>query len=239
MVKKTNQEGSSIPFRNRISRILLPKFFRGWIFKFMIDSIRHDRLRPEPGVEIYELSKEHIENLVILPTRRDLLEKMQKGSICAELGVNEAEFSKEIIEIVSPDKLHLIDLWGSERYDEKVMEDALKRVKEEIESGQAEVHRGYSYDVLEEFPEASLDWVYIDTDHTYSTTIKEIEVASRKVKPNGIIAGHDYIEGTWNNWIRYGVMEAVNEFCVKNDWEMIYRTTEITTPPSFAIRKKN
>jgi len=227
-----------IPIRNRISRLILPKFFRGWVFKFMIDSIRSDRIRPEPGIPIYELTNDHLENLVILPTRKELLEKMPKESVCAELGVDEAEFSKEIIEIVTPEKLYLIDLWSSDRYDEQVMEGALARIDDEIRSGQAEVHRGYSHEVLETFPDSSLDWVYIDTDHTYSTTRKEIEVASRKVKPHGIIAGHDYIEGTWNNWIRYGVMEAVNEFCVENDWEMIYRTTEISTPPSFAIRKK-
>ena len=227
-----------LPISSRIGRIFLPKFFRGWVFKFMIRSIRPDRIRPEPGVPTIELKLEHLENLVMLPTRRDLLEKMPKGSVCAELGVNEAEFSKQIIEIVSPEKIHLIDLWGSERYDEQVMDGALERVDEEIKSGQAEVHRGYSHDVLEAFPDASLDWVYIDTDHTYETTRKEIEVASRKVKPNGIIAGHDYIEGTWNYWIRYGVIEAVNEFCVENGWEMIYRTTEVSTAPSFAIRRK-
>jgi len=31
----------------------------------------------------------------------------------------------------------------------------------------------------------SLDWVYIDTDHTYKTTKEELEAAAKAVKPEG------------------------------------------------------
>ena len=46
--------------------------------------------------------------------RKFLLEMMPKNSVCAEIGVNQGQFSKEILEVVQPKKLHLIDPWAGE-----------------------------------------------------------------------------------------------------------------------------
>jgi hypothetical protein len=70
----------------------------------------------------------------------------------------------------------------------------------------------------------------------YETTRRELELLRAKMKPGGIIAGHDYAMGNWNGGVRYGVMEAVREFCLTYDWEMIFITHEIHDHPSFAIR---
>jgi hypothetical protein len=70
-------------------------------------------------------------------------------------------------------------------------------------------------------------------------TIAELNLYSKKIKQGGIIAGHDYIIGNWTDMIRYGVIEAVYEFCVNNEWEIIYITMELNENPSFAIRKIN
>ena len=56
------------------------------------------------------------------------------------------------------------------------------------------------------------------------------------MKPNGIIAGHDYILENWNGMVRYGVKEAVYEFCVKYNWEIIYITMENKEHPRFDIK---
>ena len=57
------------------------------------------------------------------------------------------------------------------------------------------------------------------------------------MKKGGIIAGHDYVHGNWISAFRYGVVEAVHEFCVQFGWEIIYLTIEPTENQSFAIRK--
>jgi predicted O-methyltransferase YrrM len=95
---------------------------------------------------------------------------------------------------------------------------------------------GRSTDVLQRYPDGTFDWVYIDTDHGYSVTAEELELCRLKVKPGGIIAGHDYVTGNWDGGVRYGVVEAVHEFCVRYEWELILLTHETDRHLSFAIR---
>jgi len=50
-------------------------------------------------------------------------------------------------------------------------------------------------------------------------------------------SGHDFFNGNWLSGLRYGVREAVHEFCVVEGWEFVFLTMEIGDNPSFAIRK--
>jgi hypothetical protein len=45
------------------------------------------------------------------------------------------------------------------------------------------------------------------------------------------------VTGNWNGGVRYGVVEAANEFCVRHDWEFIFLTAETHRHLSFAIRQ--
>ncbi len=91
--------------------------------------------------------------------------------------------------------------------------------------------------VLQNFPGHSFDWVYLDTYHSYQVTADELLLLKDKVKIDGIIAGHDYIIGNWIRDCRYGVIEAVHEFCFKQNWELIYITINKNEMPSFAISR--
>ncbi len=68
-------------------------------------------------------------------------------------------------------------------------------------------------------------------------TREELVKYAPKVKHNGIIAGHDYTMGNWDSLNKYGVIEAVHEFCVKYGWELVYLTVEPTENQSFAIKR--
>lgn len=61
----------------------------------------------------------------------------------------------------------------------------------------------------EDIPDDSLDFVYIDGDHSYTGCKTDLEVYYKKVKAGGLFAGHDY--GATNT----GVKRAVLEFCAK------------------------
>lgn len=179
----------------------------------------------------------HLEHLVSLKDREEMLKRLPKNGVVAEIGVNEGDFSEKILSVCTPGKLVLIDVWASKRYHGGLFDKVKKRFENQIQSQQLEIIRDLSFGGIAKCPDQYFDWVYLDTDHTYKTTRRELELLRPKMKPGGIIAGHDYILGNWNAGYRYGVMEAVREFCLKHNWEMIYLTHELDISPSFAIKE--
>jgi len=159
--------------------------------------------------------------------RTFLLEMLPKNSVGAEIGVWKGDFSEKILEVVHPKQLHLIDPWKHEPTE--LYRDALygghaksgqdemdrhyaavcSRFEAQARREQVKIHRGYSTDVLDEFPDDGLDWVYIDGNHLYEYVKKDIELSFRKIKVGGYVAGDDYVEGQW--W-KGGVKQAVDEF---------------------------
>ena len=49
------------------------------------------------------------------------------------------------------------------------------------------------------FPDQSVDICYVDADHSYDGVYKDLETWTPKIKPGGIISGHDY-DPTGNAW---------------------------------------
>jgi predicted O-methyltransferase YrrM len=126
---------------------------------------------------------------------------------------------------------------GSARYHSGKQLRVAERFGAEIASGRVMIHRGYSTDLLPSFADSIFDWVYIDSDHGYAVTARELALARAKVKPGGYIAGHDYVTANHEKGVRYGVVEAVSEFCVRHDWEIRFLTNETHQHRSFAIRE--
>jgi hypothetical protein len=204
----------------------------------LISTLRYQintRLLPQPVTT--ELIPERMPDARLLPDRMALLHLLAKGGTCAEIGVDEGDFSRAILDICEPQVLHLVDLWPRPL----IREDRFPKVKErfakEISSGQVQLHRGDSLKTLEQMPDASLDWVYIDSAHTYAHTMAELTLCDRKVKPDGTIAGHDYAVGSWDYGVRFGVVRAVNEFCNRFGWHLVWLTNEADRHVSFALRK--
>jgi len=183
------------------------------------------------------LEQRHIDNLRVVLSRTDLLSLLPKGGVVAELGVDSGVFSKEILTTNNPKKLYLIDSWSCKRYDEEKLSCVKRDFSEEIESDRVVIRRGRSEVEIQKFPDSLFDWIYIDTNHSYKQTTLELGFAKSKIKDGGIIAGHDFVCGNIVNGYKYGVIQAVHEFCVIYDWEIIYLTHEYTIPISFAIRK--
>ena len=68
--------------------------------------------------------------------------------------------------------------------------------------------RGYSQDFVNSFEDKSLDYIFIDGDHSYEGALRDCELFFPKIKNGGIFAGHD--------WSFDGVQKAVNEFKDRN-----------------------
>lgn len=162
------------------------------------------------------------------PTSRDfLLQLLPKFSIGVEIGVNEGDFSERIIEIVMPNKLHLVDPWKFENDEfysttpygrenvpnQKMMDEKYKNVqnrfKSEIKKGKIIINRGPSEEILSTFVDNYFDWAYIDGNHLYEFVKKDLDLCIKKVKDGGIITGDDYYDGGWCDG---GVKKAVDEY---------------------------
>lgn len=182
------------------------------------------------------LSLHHTENCRLLPNRTELLHRLPHGGVVAEIGVAFGDYSQEIMEFNKPATLHLIDPWDLNRYNE-----GHERVKsmfaQEIESGQVQLHLGGSTDMLPTFEDGAFDWVYIDTDHSYANTWNELVLCDAKVKRDGRICGHDFCTGNVIKPVVYGVVQAVNKFCVDYGWQFEYLTVEPDAHFSYCLKR--
>ncbi|MXU64542.1 class I SAM-dependent methyltransferase [Oceanomicrobium pacificus] len=187
------------------------------------------------GPEVAELEPGMLEGARLLPTREELISLLPPDAVGAEIGVAFGDFTKRLLEIARPSELHLIDLWQGERY--SAGRESVERLAAKEPDGRCRIHIGTSLEMLEKLPDRSLDWAYLDTDHTYATTAAELAILARKLKPDGILAGDDYSHGNPGVAFEYGVRPAVNEFCLREGWKFIALTMEHDRFPSFALKK--
>lgn len=194
------------------------------------------RKKQSRAIPKVELGQRHIARLRVVLDRDSFLRELPHGGVVAEVGVDRGDLSERILSITKPDQLYLVDIWGTKRYHAGLRARVEQRFAAPIAEGRVRIEQGSSLEVLHGFPNGTFDWIYIDTDHTYALTAAELRLARTKVKHGGIIAGHDFVTGNWDDGVRYGVVEAVHEFCVEHDWEIILLTHETDRHLSFALR---
>lgn len=76
--------------------------------------------------------------------------------------------------------------------------------------GQVFKHKTTSSRVHHLFDDASVDIVFLDGDHSYSGVNQDINLYLPKVRPGGIISGHDYGNPDKANHVLAGVKKAVD-----------------------------
>ena len=217
-----------------MATIFLPLTFYRWsIQRHFSESYK----RYLKEFKVFNLCAHHLENCRLVPDRLELLRLLPKNAIIAEIGVANGDFTECIEKVCLPKKLYLIDVFNSKRYGDASRRLIESRFSSQIVSGKIVLKLGMSIDVLKEFPNEYFDWVYLDTDHTYSTTCQELDLLKFKVKKNGIISGHDYSMFNLRGDLRYGVIEAVHKMMVEDSWEIIYLSMETAHDRSFAIKR--
>jgi hypothetical protein len=81
------------------------------------------------------------------------------------------------------------------------------------------VEVAFSYEWLEGQPDRSLDWVYLDSTHSYHGTKRELALLDRKLKEDGIVMGDDW--RTKRTDQHHGVALAICEFLTTSDFEPV------------------
>lgn len=154
---------------------------------------------------------------------RHALAKLYKGT-GAEIGVADGWYSKIILANDNVDKLIGVDpytpLVGYKDYRRHARFDMML---EHMQAAVApygdrfELMRMTSELAVNEFEDNSLDFVFIDANHGLEYVFFDIVAWTRKVKPGGIVTGHDYIrldiKDETDNERRFGVVGAVQLYC--------------------------
>lgn len=171
----------------------------------------------QPPVKIINLEK----------TRSDLA-KLFEGT-GAEIGVERGVFSETICQNPKVKKLYAIDAWEAYRgyrdhTRQKKLDGFYEIAKKRLTLYRCKIVRKFSLDAAPDFPDKSLDFVYIDANHDYRHVFEDLTIWSKKVKKGGVISGHDYIRRKGQARY-YAVIPAVNDFVKANQIEtlIIYR----------------
>jgi predicted O-methyltransferase YrrM len=130
-----------------------------------------------------------------------------------EVGVLDGDFSDQILQRCNPAELHLVDL-HTERFE--------RRFESEAARGRVIVRRGYSWEILSSCNSGQFDWIYIDASHDYESVKRDAHAAADKVRREGVLIFNDYTYMWPNSFRKYGVIEAVNELCLEQDWELVF-----------------
>ena len=162
-----------------------------------------------------KLMPRHVADCRVLANRKLMIrECLPKHGVVAEVGTFRGRNARTILDGAQPRELHLIDLDFS-RLQYALIESA-------VQDGTARLHENDSSSVLASFPDEYFDWIYIDGDHTYGGVKRDIEQAKRTVKPDGLLVFNDYTFFSHHELSGYGVIHAVNELCLAEDWALRY-----------------
>lgn len=117
----------------------------------------------------------------------------------AEIGVESARYSRELLEASAGLRLLCVDAWrpyrgyrdhvGTEKLG-RIFADALQRLDPHAE--RVTIRRQFSVDAARDVADGSLDFVYLDANHTHAHVMADLEAWVPKVRSGGIVAGHDY-----------------------------------------------
>jgi len=136
-------------------------------------------------VEIPDCSRDDLPNFF----------KEMKYKVGAEIGVYKGEFTKKLCKTGM--KIYGIDPWivykNYRKHPKELPYDELyNNTKKLLEPYNCIIIKKTSIDALEDFEDESLDFVYIDGNHSLPYITQDIYEWYRKVKKGGIVSGHDY-----------------------------------------------
>jgi predicted O-methyltransferase YrrM len=148
-------------------------------------------------------------------------------------GMSAAFMAVEIINSGKNIKFDCVDNWSNEVYANYYDSDAnvraifdsrdgigdklfetfeknIEPVKEAIN-----VIKANSWEAADLYEDESVDFVFIDADHSYDSVVKDLTAWFPKVKNGGILAGHDY---AWHEPIRNAVNTVFGEGRYDDPW---------------------
>ena len=130
-----------------------------------------------------------------------------------EVGVWKGDFAKEVLEQCEfIERYYMIDPWATLpdwnkpfNVDTQVFDDVYAEAmnKTAFASEKVIILRGRTKEVIDDIPDESLDFAYIDGDHTLRGITIDLIKLFPKMKKNGLIAGDDFSSNPWQHDVRF------------------------------------
>jgi hypothetical protein len=163
--------------------------------------------------------------LPVLAKRNDLPLLLNRRGLTgrgAEVGVKAGAFSELLLELWDGDELISIDPWAEAAPDEYVDLDNVPQDEHDALHAQtaarlarfgarSAIWRMTGEEAARRIAPASLDFVYLDARHDRASVGEDLRQWLPRVRAGGILAGHDYVDGSFANG-EFGVRSAVDSF---------------------------
>lgn len=170
-----------------------------------------------------------MEKKIFLNPLKKLIEKDYfdlQDKKCVEVGVLRGDFSQQILKC-NPEKLYLVDCWEKHPNNlrtNRFFQMCYKQVCERfLNDKRVQIIKKYSIEASKMFPDNSLDFVYIDADHSYEACSQDMRVWFLKLRKGGLLSGHDISLSRPN----CGVRKSVEDFCkeYKRNYDLLSRAS--------------
>lgn len=149
----------------------------------------------------------------------------------AEIGVAAGAYSEQIVRGCPGLRLWCVDRWTAyaddpQRVSQAEMHARYDRAFDRLRGFNVRFLTTSSRSAATSFQDRALDFVYIDADHRLAAVVADLTAWVPKVRPGGIIAGHDFCRRT-NPAYGVHVVEAVTAY-----------TTAYNIKPWFVLGRK-
>lgn len=159
----------------------------------------------------------------------------QEKIVIAEIGIWKGKMSEKLLQLIPNLYLHMVDRWscppkddsffesGSQiaLVDQKVFDNAFEETMGRVKyyADRCTIYKMISQEAATKIEDNSLDFCFIDGDHSYEGVKTDIEAWFSKVRPGGWICGHD-----WGKLNKGNVEKAVRE-AFGDKFELDYNST--------------
>ncbi len=136
-----------------------------------------------------------------------------------EIGVERALYSEVLLRANPKATIYLVDPWRAHRaYRDHTSQSKLTVFHELAQERlrpfgkRARVMRSMSMDAVLRFRHGDLDFAYLDANHTFDFVMLDLIEWSKRVRPGGIVAGHDFLRHPPKGYHNWGVIKAAHAY---------------------------
>lgn len=178
----------------------------------------------------------------------EMLNRRKLNGIAVEVGTHRGVYANAFLQHWKRGTLHCVDPYisgydpadpasnGNRTADYEKARQTLTKYKDRVKFIQST-----SEDAALRFEDNTLDFVYVDAKHRFEDVFLDLSIWYPKVKPSGVLAGHDFIcpcepDGGWGREIQ----PAVLHFAKNADIETVWMVREGNTgwPWSYYMERK-